>query len=435
MTRPATVVVVLILTIGSINGFVFDLKQPKRRGALLRSVTCKLTSNNSNDNNNNNNIIKYEEKDSSLVQSSGSLNYGNIIPPVDWKNTVINNDNKMKKGNRRPAPTDRSSSIQGKQGRADHTLFFATTNENKMTGGAGRQSLQWEEDNRWERTRRREDNMWERARRKAIQQRVEEEEDAIRRNNDSIIPVMTVSSDASETGTGQATTTTTSKKGSTNIAMIYETTKRLELEGIDQARIVASTDENPKWKDENELSIVALPIQEEVSTKESDRERASASVGVGGSLSNWWGRLRKIDEKPDNWWGRLRTPIKTKSLYDVLDCPPDATREQLKRSYLSLARETHPDAIWQKSGMIDTVEHSEEENSIVLEDKSKTTVHKFTEISQAWKILGDPSSRRRYDRELQARGVTDTAAFLFEGLVMGAARTLDAVLASAEDNL
>jgi hypothetical protein len=422
MTHPTTAVVVLILTIGSINGFVVDLKQPKRRGALLRSVTCKLTSNNSNDNNNNNTIIKYEEKDSSLVQSSGSLNYGNIIPPVDW-----NNDNKMKKGNRRPAPTDRSSSIQGKQGRADHTLFFAaTTNENKMTGGAGRQSLQWEEDNRWERTRRREDNMWERARRKASQQR-EMEEDA-RRNNDSILPVMTVSSDASETGTGQATTTTTSKKGSTKITMIYETTKRLELEGIDQARIVASTDEKTNWKDENDLSMVALPIQ-------ADRERASVGVGVGGSLSNWWGRLRKIDEKPDNWWGRLRTPIKTKSLYDVLDCPPDATREQLKRSYLSLARETHPDAIWQKSGMIDTVEHSEEENSIVLEDKSKTTVHKFTEISQAWKILGDPSSRRRYDRELQARGVTDTAAFLFEGLVMGAARTLDAVLASAENNL
>jgi hypothetical protein len=349
----------------------------------------------------------------------------------------------MKKGNRRPAPTrSSSSSIQGKQGRADHTLFFATTNkENKMTGGAG-QSLQWEEDNRWERTRRREDNMWERARRKAMQQREEEEEDA-RRNNDSILPVMTVSSDASETGTGQATTTpattttTTSKKGSTKIAMIYETTKRLELEGIDQARIVASTDEKPKWKDENELSMVVLPIQavqEEVSTKESDGERASAGVGVGGLLSNWWGRLRK-DEKPDTWWGRLRTPIKTKSLYDVLDCPPDATREQLKRSYLSLARETHPDAIWQKSGMIVTVDTNEEENSIVVEDKSKTTVHKFTEISQAWKILGDPSSRRRYDRELQARGVTDIAAFLFEGLVMGAARTLDVVLTSAEDNM
>jgi hypothetical protein len=93
MTRPTTAVVVLILTICSINGFVFDLKQPKRRGALLRSVTCNLTSNNSNDNNNNNNIINYEEKDSSLVQSSGSRNYGNIIPPVDWKNTVIKIDN------------------------------------------------------------------------------------------------------------------------------------------------------------------------------------------------------------------------------------------------------------------------------------------------------------------------------------------------------
>ena len=303
-------------------------------------------------------------------------------------------------------------------------------NSNSSRKGVG-QALQWEEDNRWERTRRREDNMWERARRKAIQQR--EEEDARNINN---ISIMTVSSDASETGNGQATkstTMTTSKKGSSKIVMIYEATKRSELEGIDQARIVASTVEEQKWKDENESSIVKLDElgaenfdtavpqkdEEEVNTKEFDKERVSG--GVGGLLSNWW--------------GRLRTPIKTKSLYDVLDCPPDATREQLKRSYLSLARETHPDSVWQKSGMTVNVDTNEEKNIIVDDNESKTTVRKFTEISHAWKVLSDSSSRRRYDRELQARGVTDTAAFLFEGLVMGAARTLDAVLASAENNL
>lgn len=310
----------------------------------------------------------------------------------------------------------------------DDDVRINSTSSRKGVG----QALQWEEDNRWERTRRREDNMWERARRKAIQQR--EEEDARNINN---ISSMTVSNDASETGNGRATkstTMTTSKKGSSKIVMIYEATKRSELEGIDQARIVASTVEEQKWKDENESSMVkidelgaenfdtAVPIQkdeEEVNTKEFDKERVSG--GVGGLLSNWW--------------GRLRTPIKTKSLYDILDCPPDATREQLKRSYLSLARETHPDAVWQKSGMTANVDTNEEKNIIADDNESKTIIRKFTEISHAWKILGDSSSRRRYDRELQARGVTDTAAFLFEGLVMGAARTLDAVLASAENNL
>lgn len=435
MTTTAAGVVVLLLAIGdNIHGFV-DFKQPpntvgsrvrrRRHRGLVSAGEWKLTTSNNNSSDNNNGMNYKQEMESSFVQSRGGRNYdGDVIPPTDW-NT---NDNNMTKENRPTAPLiTPTRSLQERQRGEGRGLFFAASNEiiDKTVNDAARssrkgavgQALQWgEEDNRWERTRRHEDNMWERARRKAIQQ--QEEEDA--RNDNNIL-----SSDASETGIGQATkstTMTTSKKGSSKIVMIYEATKRSEMEGIDQARIIASTVE--KQKDENESSMVkidelgaenidtAVPIQKDVNTKEFDNERVG---GVGGGLLS-------------NWWGRLLTPIKTKSLYDVLDCPPDATREQLKRSYLSLARETHPDAIWQKSGMTVNVDTNEEKNNIVDDNESKTTVRKFTEISHAWKILSDSSSRQRYDRELQARGVTDTAVILFEGLVMGAARTLDVLL-------
>jgi hypothetical protein len=44
-------------------------------------------------------------------------------------------------------------------------------------------------------------------------------------------------------------------------------------------------------------------------------------------------------------------------------------------------------------------------------------------------------SRRRYDRELQAKGISSTAGYIFEVLVMGATQALDEVLAKAEESL
>ena len=108
----------------------------------------------------------------------------------------------------------------------------------------------------------------------------------------------------------------------------------------------------------------------------------------------------------------------TISLYDILQCPPDATRSELKRAYLTLAKETHPDALLQ-AGM---------QNDEIATDR-------FVEISQAWKVLGDSKLRRRYDRELRAKGVSNKAGNLFETWVMGAAKKMDEALSKAEDTL
>ena len=106
----------------------------------------------------------------------------------------------------------------------------------------------------------------------------------------------------------------------------------------------------------------------------------------------------------------------TNTLYDILQCSTSASRAELKRAYLSLAKQTHPDALLQ-IGVVRTDE----------------TERRFVEISQAWKILGDTTSRRRYDRELKAKGLSSKAGNMFETWVMGAAKAMDEALAKAED--
>jgi hypothetical protein len=64
------------------------------------------------------------------------------------------------------------------------------------------------------------------------------------------------------------------------------------------------------------------------------------------------------------------------SHYDVLGVPPTATRDQIRRAYLRLARRTHPDA-----GGSDV---------------------RMQAVNEAWAVLGDDSRRRAYDGELDA---------------------------------
>lgn len=81
--------------------------------------------------------------------------------------------------------------------------------------------------------------------------------------------------------------------------------------------------------------------------------------------------------------------LSTKTLYDVLGASPDATRDELKRLYVTLARETHPDAIVGKSA-------KEREEAELL----------FGEVAAAWRILSDKKERKRYDRSLKAKAFT-----------------------------
>lgn len=75
-----------------------------------------------------------------------------------------------------------------------------------------------------------------------------------------------------------------------------------------------------------------------------------------------------------------------RTLYDILQVNKDATREEMKKQYRILARQTHPDA---NTGGVDTTAQ-------------------FAEIAEAWKTLSDKKYRQRYDRTLRAEEIQVT---------------------------
>lgn len=76
---------------------------------------------------------------------------------------------------------------------------------------------------------------------------------------------------------------------------------------------------------------------------------------------------------------------KEPTLYEILNASPDATRSELKKQYVSLARVSHPDA-QKNDGAVD-----------------------FQQIAEAWRTLGNPKSRRQYDRQLKAKAWGEAA--------------------------
>ena len=64
----------------------------------------------------------------------------------------------------------------------------------------------------------------------------------------------------------------------------------------------------------------------------------------------------------------------TRDFYDILGVPRTATQEELQRAYRKLARANHPDV-----------------------NKDPAAEERFKEISEAYDVLSDPETRRRYD--------------------------------------
>jgi molecular chaperone DnaJ len=71
-----------------------------------------------------------------------------------------------------------------------------------------------------------------------------------------------------------------------------------------------------------------------------------------------------------------------KDYYEILGVPKDASAQQIKKKYRSLALKHHPDR--------------------VADDKKKASEEKFKEISEAYGVLSDPQKRQMYDQYGQA---------------------------------
>ena len=100
------------------------------------------------------------------------------------------------------------------------------------------------------------------------------------------------------------------------------------------------------------------------------------------------------------------------TLYDILECSPTASKEDLKKQYIKLAKTLHPDA---------RINSNEMETSI-----------EFSEVAAAWKILSNDRERLRYDRSLRANefisDVEKTASKLSETAAPQLKNVFDTVL-------
>jgi len=73
-----------------------------------------------------------------------------------------------------------------------------------------------------------------------------------------------------------------------------------------------------------------------------------------------------------------------RNLYEILEIDPSASREQIKRQYMQLAKVSHPDARNNRRMDLD-----------------------FSEIAAAYEILSNNVERKKYDRSLKAHEISD----------------------------
>ena len=65
-----------------------------------------------------------------------------------------------------------------------------------------------------------------------------------------------------------------------------------------------------------------------------------------------------------------------RDFYEVLGVPRSATQEEIRKSYKKLARQLHPD----------------------VKPSDPNAAKAFSEITEAWEVLGDEDKRRKYDQ-------------------------------------
>lgn len=78
------------------------------------------------------------------------------------------------------------------------------------------------------------------------------------------------------------------------------------------------------------------------------------------------------------------------SHYQILNVAPDATLDEIRRSYQLLALRFHPDKL-------------SLQNSSIAQEESAASADQFIRIDEAWKVLRDEEARRVYDAELMQR--------------------------------
>lgn len=74
--------------------------------------------------------------------------------------------------------------------------------------------------------------------------------------------------------------------------------------------------------------------------------------------------------------------------YEILNCHPSDTIDEIKKSYQALILKHHPD---KQNNVANSNSNSSDPNDVQL----------FYQIDEAWKMLRDPEQRKKYDAEMQ----------------------------------
>jgi len=112
------------------------------------------------------------------------------------------------------------------------------------------------------------------------------------------------------------------------------------------------------------------------------------------------GSSSSSDSNPEPQQGIPEEP----TLYKILGAAMTDSRSELKKKYVALAKQSHPDVL-----------RNTNTNSVGMGagEKQQQQQYDFTEIAAAWRILSDPAQRKRYDRTLRAEQLAeDIAAFV-----------------------
>lgn len=157
---------------------------------------------------------------------------------------------------------------------------------------------------------------------------------------------------------------------------------------------------------------LALPSSYAFNTPSINRVKSQISFSDPNRVIKIQNENKRNTPVPFRFDTRLYSDM-DQSLYEILGSEPDATRQELKKNYINLVRQTHPDAL-ASNGSASTADSDEQ----------------FQRITNAWKTLSNPLERKRYDRELRAQAFTQNV----EDVVGNIATTAGPQFMKAFDN-
>jgi len=116
-------------------------------------------------------------------------------------------------------------------------------------------------------------------------------------------------------------------------------------------------------------------------------------------------------------------------LYEILGASPKDDMVALKRKWMTLARRLHPDAnVYNNMNNLNSNNNNGDalttiqgstgmaanNNNPTNNNNNEQYPYDLSMVNAAWNILSDPKTRRRYDRELQAKEMADTFEVLLD---------------------